>query len=191
MALDVEKGIDVADVYAAALFALATEADMVDAVHGELTELARLSEQDPTFAAFASSIAIDTGDRAASLERLFRGRLSDPVLNALQVMNRHGRLGLLHPLHRAYVLRMEDARGQIEVVATAAVELDDAQRAEVARLAETLSGKRPVVQYVTDPTVIGGLIVQIGDHRLDNSIRRHLHVARERLLERTTRGDKG
>jgi F-type H+-transporting ATPase subunit delta len=188
-AQDFEKGIDVADVYAAALFALAREAGTVEAVGQELAELARLTEQNATFAAFTASVAIDTGHRAASLERMFRGRLSDMVLNTLLVMNRHGRVGLLHALRRAYELRMEEARGQVEVLVTSAVALDPAQRSEVTRLAAALSGKQPVIECRVDPAILGGLILQIGDHRLDNSVRRHLLVARQRLWERTARAE--
>ena len=75
---------------------------------------------------------------------MFHDRLSDMLLNTLQVMNRHGRLALLQPLLRAYDLRREQARGEVEVTATSAVELDAAQRAEVARVAAALSGKKPV-----------------------------------------------
>jgi F-type H+-transporting ATPase subunit delta len=183
----VEKGIDVAEVYAGALLALASEANLVEVVRDELRELARLGEQDPAFAAFVAAVGIDMEERAQSLERMFRGRLHDPVLNTLQVMNRHGRLGLLRPLAQAYVRQMEAARGQVEVRAVSAVPLSDAQRDEVGRLAKALSGKQPLVQYAIDPTIIGGLIVQVGDQRLDNSIRQQLHTARAQLLARTTR----
>nr|HPM24952.1 F0F1 ATP synthase subunit delta [Phycisphaerae bacterium] len=97
------------------------------------------------------------------------------------------RLELIHALWRAYVLRLEDARGQIEVQATSAVELDAAQRAEIERLAAQLSGRKPLVQYIVNPDVIGGLVLRIGDYRYDHSLRRHLNVARHRLLERTNR----
>jgi F-type H+-transporting ATPase subunit delta len=189
MAEQPEKGSVVAEVYAAALFALASAAKAADAVERELAELARLVEQDAVFAAFAETTAIDVDARERSLERMFRGRLSDVVLDTLQIMNRHGRAGLLHALWRAYVLRLEDARGQIEVVATAAVELDKAQKAEVQKIAAELSGKQPLVTYVVDADVVGGLVLQIGDWRYDNSVRRHLHDAQQRLLERSSRGE--
>lgn len=188
MAKEFVPGMDVADVYAAALFDLAREANTVDDVFGELTSLVELVESDPQIAAFFQSGAVDDDDRAQSLEKIFRGRLSDIVLNTLQVMNAHGRLGLLHPLRRSFQLRIEDARGQIEVVATSAIELDSTQRAEIERVAEQLSGKQPLVQYVVDPDVLGGLVLQVGDYRYDNSLRRHLHVARMQLLERSSRG---
>ena len=52
----------------------------------------------------------------------------------------------------------------------------------------TASGKTPVVEYVVDPDVLGGLILQVGELRMDNSLRRHLRVARKRLLERADLG---
>jgi F-type H+-transporting ATPase subunit delta len=185
MAQDVEKGLDVADVYAAALYALAAEQGAVDTVRGELEELVRLVETNPAFGAFLGSVAIDPDDRERSLEKSLRGRLSDLALNTLLVMNRHGRAELLRPLWRAFVLRVEDARGQIEVVATSAVELDADQRTEIERTAERLSGKKPLVEFRVNPHVLGGLVLQVGDWRYDYSLRRQLDVLRRRLLERT------
>jgi F-type H+-transporting ATPase subunit delta len=104
-------------------------------------------------------------------------------------MNRHGRTGLLPELHHAYVLRVEEWRGQIEVKITSAVELDTPEKAAAERVAAELSGKSPVIKWLVDATVVGGLVLQIGDLRYDNSIRRHLAVARERLLSRTQRGE--
>lgn len=188
MAQEFQAGIDVADVYAAALFELAGEASVEQAVHDELRGLIELMRDQPGLDALFTSSAIDDDDREQSLERIFRGRLSDLVLNTLQVMNWHGRLTLLPQLLRAYVLRLEDARGQVEVVATSAVELDDAQRGAVRDVAEGLAGKQPLVEYLVDPQLIGGLVLQIGDYRYDNSIRRHLHAARARLHDRGERG---
>ncbi len=183
-----DSGLEVADVYAAALFELAQEAGTVDVVWDELAELVRLHEADAAFAAFIDSWAVDDDDRERSLEKIFRGRLGDMVLNTLQVMNRHDRAGLLPQLLRAFVLRVEVARGQVEVVATSAVTLTDAERAEIAKVAASLAGKTPLVEYVVDAGIIGGLVLQVGDYRLDNSIRRQLLTARDRLYERGNQG---
>jgi len=188
MTPDIEKGIDVADVYAVALLELASAADAADETRAELEELARLYETDAQFAAFMSATAVDDDDRERSLDTIFHGRLSDLVLNTLQVMNRHGRSALVRPLLRAYDLRLQEARGQIEVFATSAIELNPAQKSELESVAATLSGKKPIVQYRVDPGIIGGLVLQIGDRRYDNSIRRRLVTAHAHLAERGDRG---
>lgn len=188
MAKEFHPGMDVADVYAAALFGLAQEASAVDTVRAELEGVAGLLAANPQFAEFVQSTAVDDDQRRKSLERIFRGRLSDLLVNTLHVMHDHGRLALVPTVLRAFVLRLEDARGQVEVQATSAIELDDGQRRAVERLAEHLSGRKPLVEYTVDPDVLGGLVLQIGDMRYDNSLRRHLHVARTRLLARPNRG---
>lgn len=188
MADTFDKDLALADVYAAAVFELAAADNTVDDVRDELQALVRWQAADRSFGVFLASAAIDSDERERSLERMFRGRLSDRVLNTLQVMNRHGRAALLPALLRAFVIRTEHNRGQIEVTATSAAELDAPQKAEIEALARNLSGKTPLVEYVVDPHVVGGLILQIGDMRYDNSLRHHLQTARARLLERTVAG---
>jgi len=188
MAETFDKDLALADVYAAALFELAAADHDLDGVRDELEGLVQLYRQQPGFAQFLASAALDDDERERSLERMFRGRISDRVLNTLLVMNRHGRAALLPALLRAYVLRLQGARGQIEVTAISAVELDADQQAEVQELARRLSGRQPLVQYVVDPEIIGGLILQVGDLRYDHSLRHHLRAARARLLERTVVG---
>lgn len=182
-----EKELAIADVYAAALYRLAADAGQADDVRAEIEELVRIAAADPQLGAFLSSSAIDDDDRERSLEKMFRGRLSDTVLNTLQVLNRRGRLGLLSAVLRAYVLRLEADRGQVEVTVTSAVALDAGQKAQTEQVAAALSGKKPIVDYIVDPDILGGLVLQIGDRRLDNSLRQQLATAQQRLLERTSR----
>ncbi len=182
------KGMEVADVYAGALFELARQANRVDEIRAQLEELVGLQERDPALAAFLAARAVDEDARARSLDRILRGRIDDLLLNTLQVMNRHGRADSLPALLRTFILRIEDARGQIEIQATSAVELTPEQRTAVTVLAEELAGKKPLVEFRVDPDLIGGLVLQIGDQRLDNSVRWHLRTARRRLLERSARG---
>jgi F-type H+-transporting ATPase subunit delta len=190
MAEAFDEHLDLADIYAAALFALASEAGLVETVRGELEELVRLETLEPGFAEFLRSGAVDDDHRAASLERMFRGKLSDIVLNTLQVMNARGRAALLKPLLRAFVLREQQAANQVEVTVRSAVELDADTRERLERVTEMLSGKRPLMQYEVDAALLGGLVLQIGDYRYDNSIRRHLLQAHARLLGRGARGLK-
>jgi F-type H+-transporting ATPase subunit delta len=183
-----EKDRDVAEVYAAALFALAQEAGLVERVQQELAELVRLVQEQELFAAFLVSAGIEATARQKSLERMFRGRLCDLLVNTLQVMNQHGRLGALAALLSAYQHRVEQARGQIEVRVTSAVPLDEGQKQAVHRLVERLTGKRPLIEYVVDPDLIGGLVLEIDDLRYDDSIRRRLRTVLGRLFDRSSRG---
>jgi F-type H+-transporting ATPase subunit delta len=188
MAESLDQQLAVADIYAAALFDLALEADAIETVRDELEELVKLEQSEPDFAAFMASSALAEERRAAGLEKMFRDRLSDLVLNTLLVMNAHERCGLLAVLLRRYIERQEAHANQVEVVATSAVELTAEQQKDVTATAAAITGKTPLVTFEVDPDVIGGLIVQIEDWRYDNSVRRQLKRARSRLADRAERG---
>ena len=183
-----DQELRIADVYAEALFELAGEADRVADVRAELNELLKLWRAEPEFEKFMTSRALEAEGRAAGLEKMFRNKLGDTVLNTLLVMNQHGRGGLLPALHRRFVLRQEDAANEIEVTVTSAVGLSDEQKAEAVKIAVNASGKEPVVEYAVDSSILGGLILQVGELRLDNSLRRHMRVLSEQLFERAERG---
>lgn len=184
------KGSDIAKVYADALFDLAKAAGTIDKIGAELQELASIQVQEPQFAEFLSSQVIDDDERERSLERMFRGRVDDALLDTLQVMNQHGRIGLLPQLLRAFVLRIEEDRGQVEVRAISAVELSGVEQADVQTLAAQLTGRQPLMDYRIDPSIIGGLVLEVGGYRYDDSVRHNLDALRRRLLERSSRGLK-
>ncbi len=188
MADAADRQLAVADVYASALFDLAQERGQVEAVRRELDELVRLQSISPDFAAFMTSAALDEDVREASLQRMLQGKLSELTLNALLVMTRHGRHSLLAPLCRAFQQRQIAAAGQVEASVVSAAELAAEQRADVERAVAEISGRKPLMTYAVEPELLGGLVVQIGDVRYDNSVRRQLRVARDRLLERSSHG---
>ncbi len=183
-----DQELRIADVYAEALFDLAQEQQRVVELHAELDELLKLWNAEPDFAKFMSSPALETDARSRGLEKMFRGKLDDTVLNTLLVMNEHGRAALVPALHRRFVLRKEDAANEIEVKITSACELSAKQKAEAIQVAVEASNRKPVVEYRVDPDILGGLILQVGELRLDNSLRRHISVLSEDLFDRADRG---
>ena len=190
MAESFDKQLAVVDVYAEALFELAQDSGQVDEIRTELEELIKFIQDvdDPALRNFFISRALDDDVREQFLEKWFRGKVSDLTLNTLLVMNANGRNGLLEALYRCFVLREQAAAGQVEATATSAVELSDAEKQAVRDLATQLSGQKPLVEFRVVPDILGGLILQIGDLRYDNSLRSQLMEARDRLFERSERG---
>lgn len=179
--------MDVASVYAEALLSLANETNSAQEVMAEFDQIVGLLDRDEAFARFMESPTIDTEVRRPALERMFRGRLSDALLNALLVLNDRGRAGLVRQMHRRYKLALEAQLNQAEVDVTSAVALDDDVRKGLAAALTARLGKDVILVEHVDPSVIGGLIVQYGDTRLDASVWGHLKRMKARLLDRASR----
>jgi F-type H+-transporting ATPase subunit delta len=173
--------------YAEALLGAAARQGQTEAVLDELDELvADVLQAHPKFAAILASEALPAAEKDRILTATFENRAAPLVLRFLRVINRHGRLGLIAPIARAARAEWDRRQNRRPVLVRSAVALDDAQRqALLERLSGMLSAT-PVPTYRVDPTLIGGLIVQIGDDVYDASVRNRLQQLRNRLIEGRT-----
>ncbi|MDH3402031.1 MAG: ATP synthase F1 subunit delta [Acidobacteriota bacterium] len=181
-----DRELALARVYAESLFALAEERGAADEVAGELTDLVAVMERDPDLGAFFASPLVDRAGRRKVLEASLRGAASDLVVDTLQVMNSKGRLAFVPALAAAYGDVLDERRGRVDVAVTTAVELSEPLWR---RLRETLgrATKREVRIVVTvDPGILGGVIVSVGDRKIDYSLAADLRRLDHQLRERAT-----
>jgi F-type H+-transporting ATPase subunit delta len=182
-----DKAMAVAEVYADAMLELAHEAGVADDLRGELDGLASLYATDPGFRDFLTNPAIDADERKASLERMFRGRTSDLLADSLQVLNGKGRSALL-PAVVAQYRKAHDRLGRRVVVhVTSARPLSDGQRARLAAAVRQRTGFEPSFEERVAPSLVGGLVVRIGDQKIDGSVATKLAKLGEALLARASR----
>ncbi len=181
-----EVGVAIAGVYARALLDIADKTGAADTVREELDGLTTLANRDSAFAHFLESTVIDVDQRRASLEKMFRGRLSDLVLDTLQVLNRKDRLMLLEEVTRQYVLALEESRNEVEITVTTAKPLDENSRTELMEALKRHTGAEPVVTEKVDEDLIGGMIVRVGDEKIDFSVATKLRRLHQMLLERAS-----
>lgn len=182
-----EKSMAVASVYAQAMLELASRSGAADALRDELDEITRLAAIDRGFAAFLANPLIDEDRRAESLERMFRGKASDLLVDSLQVIHRKGRIALVPQIAAAYAARHDARRGVVEVKVASAVALDDAQRERLRTAVRAATGNEPRLVERVDAELLGGLVVRIGDRKADSSIATRLRTLSEALLARASR----
>lgn len=177
----------VARVYAQSLFELGEaaggDAKLVE-IGEELQSIVELVRADSTFAEFLRSPIVEREKRANTLRRVFDGQVTDVLLRFLLVLNDKGRLGHLDDISDGYGELLNDRFGRIEVdVYTVDGALDAAQLEQLAQKVKARLGKDPVFHQYADPSMIGGLVLRIGDQLIDGSVRGQLRGLRESLLE--------
>lgn len=182
-----DKSRAIARPYAEALLDLARRAGAAQEVREELDEIAGLAEESPAFREFLDDPAIDAEERRESLERMFRGRASDLLVDALQVMSRKGRIALLPAVAAAYRAAHDVAAGRIEVEVRSAVPLSEEQRRSLVAAIESGTGLAPTLVERVEPALLGGLVVRIGDRKADASLATRLKNLSEALRARASR----
>jgi len=176
----------VADVYASALLEAAEAAGQYEEVAAELADLIGYMDREHDFAMFMVADSVDDDPRRESLERLFRGKMNDLLLNMLQVLNNRRRMALLRAVARCAQLRVEARHHQREVTVRTAVPLTDALRDQVRRVVGEYLGRDALLIEQVEPHLIGGLVLQMGDIQVDASVGSKLKIMLKRLMERAT-----
>jgi len=182
-----DQDLSLAKVYASSMMALAKERGEEDPLGEELAALAAMLDSDPTIVEYLSSPTVNEDRRRELLEKMFRGRASDLLVDSLQVLNRNGRLGLVAAVEHAYHAMFEEWRGRVEVSVRAAAPLSPPQQARLREVIKKKTGKEADLMLELDTGLIGGLVVQIGDQKLDASVRRKLETIAMALSERASR----
>lgn len=118
------------------------------------------------------------------LERTVLGSASPVLANFLKVLASHDRFELVRPVLEQAWLERERRQGKKRVVVKTAQPLSDTELTSVREKIDAAFDFEPIVQAETDPHMIGGLIVQVGDTVYDSSLRTRLNGLKVRLRER-------
>lgn len=174
----------VSESYARALFELAVEQNVLDATGDELRQFVGLMDSNRDLDSLFSHQTIDTGRRSQTIEKLFKGRVSQRTHNFLLLLNRKGRLGSLRAIAAAFDRMAKEKRGEIDVDVHTARPLTPAQLDKVAARVSAAIGKRAIVHPHVDGSLIGGLRVRIGDKLIDASVAAQLRRLARQLEEK-------
>jgi F-type H+-transporting ATPase subunit delta len=167
--------------YAEAAFEVALRDDAVDAWRRELDSAAAIVADERAGRALANpSIPLET--RTALAEKTFARLVGPKVQNLMRLMLRRGRIQEL-PRLAAEFRRLDDQRqGITRATATSATALTSDQVRELTERLETTAGGRVALDTEVDPSLLGGLVVRLGDRLIDGSVRSRLERMRNQLV---------
>lgn len=186
MAAAQEKLSAIARIWAESLLALAAEGGAEDALRDELEQLVAVLDQEPRLDQLLASPLVDDEAKRQLLERVLRGRATDLLVDALQVMRKKGRLDAVRAVERAYQGAWMRRRNRVEVRVTTPVPLGDELRQELRLAAAERTNRHPVLVERVDPRLLGGMVVTIDDEKIDSSVARALARLEESLMARAS-----
>jgi F-type H+-transporting ATPase subunit delta len=165
-----------------ALLASADRAGALSDVEDELFRFGQVVSGSPQLAAVLADPTADVGRRAALTRALLEGKTRPvtPRLVELALRGFGGR-GFESALSRLIELAAERREKQVAYVITAVALSDDEEQRLADKLGE-LYGRDISLKVDVDPSVVGGVRVQVGSHLYDGTVARRLDEARKALV---------
>jgi len=170
--------------YAQAIFQLAVQQDQVDQWAGDLDFISQVL-QDEEFISFLEHAKVPLAAKNRSIEAVFPD--TNPLVkNLVALLISRSSAKLIRDVHLGYSQLVDEYRGRQRVEVTSAVTLDAAEVERISRFVSELIQKEVVVSTEVDETILGGVIIQVGDQLLDGSVRSRLEGLRRQVRSDVT-----
>lgn len=170
--------------YARAIFELGAETGQLETMTRQIGEFAETYRGSADLAAVLDNPLVPDEQREAILRDLGqRLGLGELVLNALRLLASRHRLAALPEIARRLGSLSDEKAGIVRATVTSASALPDEYYRLLTQELENALARKVVIDKRHDPSLIAGVITQIGDNTIDGSVRGRLVELERRMLQ--------
>lgn len=162
--------------YGDALFAAAVEAGSLDEFYKAAKMVSDVLRANKDFGKLLSHPQISKEEKSGIIEEAFKRAVPGEIVGLMSLMLTKGRADEMLSVFDYFIglVKEEKKIGQASVTTAAALSNDQKQRIEK-RLLETTVYETFEMQYHIDESLIGGMVIRIGDRVIDSSIKTKLY----------------
>lgn len=165
----------VSQTYGTALFEVAVEEGTMDSMMEEVQSVLAIFQENEEYVKLLNHPKIPMEEKVSLLETAFKGKVSDQLTGLLTTVVEKGRFSEVEEILNFFVKEVREYKKIGTAYVTSAALLTDGEKAEVEkRLLATTSYESFRIDYQVDESLIGGMVVRIGDRVVDSSIRTKL-----------------
>ena len=170
--------------YGDALFELAVEKNKVDVLLEEIEQLKQVLSENEEFGRLMNHPRIIKEEKIQVVKDVFEGRVSEEILGFLTIVITKDRYRDIDAIIDYFIAEVKRYKGIGIATVTTAVPLREEQRKKVEqKLLDTTQYTKMEMHYEVDGSLIGGMVVRIGDRVVDSSVRTKLSELQKELLK--------
>ena len=174
----------VSQTYGEALVELANEEGIASSMLEEIQSVREILKSNPEFVKLMLHPGIAKQEKLQVVDNVFKGKVSDQLTGLIRIVVENERFKEIDSVFQYYIDKVKESQGIGVVYVTTPLELSDKEKSNVvAKILETTDFKTVEMNYSIDKSIIGGMIIQIGDRYVDSSIRNRLDDLTKELLQ--------
>jgi F-type H+-transporting ATPase subunit delta len=176
------KETKVASRYAKSLIELAQDQGKLEMVHEDMVLVRKTVDENRELALLLDSPIIKSDKKQIILGKIFAGKIGEISQKFIDILVKKNREHLIDDVAEEVEQQYLLIKGVVQAKVLTAVPLTDDERNEVLRVVRELDGREDVkLTELIDESVIGGLIITVGDKQLDYSVSGRLEKYRQQF----------
>ncbi len=169
--------------YGEALFDLCLEKKILDTIEAEIKVVKEAFTENAELYKFLNHPKITKKEKVSFVEKVLKGRVSDDVTGFLLIIVEKGRYDEMNGIFDYFLAKVREYKNIGVASVTSAILLNEEQKKKLEdKLLATTKYVKFNMNYTVDSELIGGLVIRIGDHIVDSSIRTKLKTLSKVLL---------
>ncbi len=170
--------------YARAFFEIASQEKQLERYYKELKQFASIIDGDKALRDFLANPVFEQGAKKEVVEKIIgKMKLSGMTVNFLKLLVDKKRIELLSDIESCYRQLMDEALKKVIVNLRTAFDLSRDMQNYISSRLEKVTGRQVEMTVEKDPTLLGGIVIGVGDTLYDGSIRNQLNNMRNLLGE--------
>jgi len=169
--------------YGDGLYALTEEEHISDEVLSQLQVLSRCFREQPDFLRLLGNMSLSRAERIAIVDNALRSQVHPYLLNFLKILLERNALSEFDGCLAAFTALYNREHGIVEATVTTAEALDDGQRDRMIQKLSAMSGRKVVLKEKIDPSLMGGVLLEMDGQRYDNTLKTRLQSIHSAMVQ--------
>ena len=165
--------------YAEAIYSLAAETHSEDEYLYGMRLIYKSLKKNPEYAVILDAPSISKSERLSLIDKTFSNDVCEHVLSLLKILCEKGMVSDFAEIYKEFSQMYLYFAAASKAKVISAVPLKTAEKLEMQKKLEKLSGRAVSIKYTVDPEILGGVIVEMEGKVIDGSLRRKLKEIKE------------
>ncbi|MBC6004794.1 F-type ATPase subunit delta [uncultured Clostridium sp.] len=173
----------IASRYAEALFQVGEESNSTEKLYNELKAVVDIINVNKEFSNILKSPIVSKEEKKTLITNIFGSTLDNEMLNFMKILADKDRLNLLANMEEAFKALLNDKNNILEGVAITAVPMNEGEVNELQAKLSAKYNKTVVLQNEVDKSILGGVLVRLGNEEIDGTVKNRLDKMKEQLSQ--------
>ena len=173
----------VSERYAQALLELVSDNLSKEDILKELLDITESVKSSGDLNKVMTSPVISDDEKKNVISKLFENTTNKVILNFLKLLVDKNRFSMLESITKEYKNEINRLNNLLSINVTSAIDLTEDEKSAIKDKLSNILNKNIELEWATNPDIIAGLVFEVGDNIIDNSLRHKLQDLSRNIMK--------